>query len=93
MKSMIRHHKFHSFTAQYVMLFLLVATGFFAFNSLTGMPAKQFQVGMVTAAAYLFWGIFHHLSQEDLNWQVVVEYISIAIFGIAVLWMLLAYIY
>ena len=83
--------KAHHYALHYGLLFLLLATGFFAFTNLNGYSERQFQIGVVVILAYLCWGILHHLSDEDLNWKVMIEYAGISIFALSGLWALLFY--
>ena len=90
--------KFHHTRAsahiyEYMILFLLVSTGFLSFLKVGGKPSLQLYTGMVTGVAYILWGIYHHYNNSDLNWKVVIEYTSIGLFGMAALWMLLSYLY
>jgi hypothetical protein len=70
-----------------------MATGFCSFLHASGSQYQQMQVGMVTGLAYIFWGVFHHLYDHDLNWKIVVEYVAIGFLGTSILWLLLNNIY
>jgi len=37
------------------------------------------------AANYFFWSLYHHYKRGDLNLQIIVEYLIIALFGITLL--------
>lgn len=80
----------HHHTLQFVVLLLLLCTGYFSFVKSSGENERQFLIIAVTGTSYAFWGIFHHLYDHDLNWKIVVEYGAIALFGISVLWALLS---
>ena len=67
-------------------------TGFFAFTRLTGNPGEQIKIALMTAVAYAIWGCFHHLYDQDLTWKVVVEYVSLALLGSVLLWLLLTFV-
>lgn len=90
MKTFKEHHNHH--TIQYLILLLIITTGFFSFSNFSGQPQKQIYIGVLTAVSYAVWGIFHHLYDHDLNWKVVVEYISIALTAVVLLWSLLVFI-
>lgn len=81
------HHKSQHQTFHYLILFLLMVTGFATFMHTTGSPDRQLSVGVTTAIAYAMWGIIHHT--PDLNWKIVIEYAALASFGIVMLWILL----
>jgi uncharacterized membrane protein YfcA len=80
-----QHHHIFQFT----LLFLLIATGFFSFVKCFGDSMKQVQIVTLTGVAYAFWGIFHHYYERNLNWKIVIEYCSIALLGISILWALI----
>ena len=67
-------------------------TGFFAFTRLTGNPGEQIKITLMTGLAYAIWGCFHHLYDQDLTWKVVVEYVSLALLGSVLLWLLLTFV-
>ena len=84
-------HKHHHIF-QYSILFLLLITGFFAFTRLTGHRHEQIKIATLTGLAYAVWGCFHHLYDQDLSWKVMIEYVSLALLGSVLLWLLLIYI-
>ncbi|RJR15487.1 hypothetical protein C4579_02160 [Candidatus Microgenomates bacterium] len=65
--------------------------GFFSFIKLTGSPDRQALIGLITALAYVGWGVFHHMHEGDLHWKIVIEYGSLAVFGFATLYALLMF--
>ncbi|MBI4057780.1 hypothetical protein HY405_00440 [Candidatus Microgenomates bacterium] len=66
-----------------VLVGLIVATaaGFILFPY-----DRMFQIALVVALAvsYVTWGIVHHWIHDDLYFEVVLEYLSIAILGSAI---------
>lgn len=84
------HH--HSHLGEYVVLGLLLATGFFSYLKSTGDLAKQMQIGLVIGFAYVVWGYFHHWCMKDLHIKIVIEYVAIALLGLALLWALMFFI-
>lgn len=83
-------HKHHVYS-DYLILFLILAVGLISFTKMTGTPAKQVSIAMITAISYSLWGIFHHVHEGDLHIKIVVEYASLAFFGfvamLALLWL------
>ncbi|MBI4096411.1 MAG: hypothetical protein HY425_01710 [Candidatus Levybacteria bacterium] len=53
---------------------------------------KTFQIGVVivTTFFYVLWGILHHLINHDLHAKIVIEYILIGVFGLALIFFLLS---
>jgi len=60
--------------------------GFFIFSY-----DKPFQFAVVFAASfsYVVWGIVHHHFHHDLYWEVVAEYMAIAMLGVIIAYSLL----
>lgn len=75
----IRQHFIH-----YLILVLIIAIGGIGFLI---SPDKmiRFQVGALTSLAYVFWGIFHHLMENDLKLKIVVEYALIGLLATSLL--------
>lgn len=70
-------------------LFVILGIGVATFFYSRGNPAAQFLTGVVTAVAYVVWGIMHHAAKEDLHAKVVVEYVLIAAISIIVLYIVI----
>ncbi|GEM_PF-431912 len=47
---------------------------------------KQFQAGVAISLAisHVIWGIVHHHIHQDLSLEIVLEYVAVALFGLAV---------
>lgn len=80
---MIKKHIHH--IPHYVPLFgilIVSAYGFYIFSY-----DKLFQMAITIAAAtsYVMWGIVHHSLKKDFSLEVFVEYVSIAILGVVML--------
>ncbi len=52
---------------------------------------KNFQaaVAIATASSYVVWGIIHHMFHRDLHFEVFLEYLAIAILGLAIIFSLI----
>jgi len=77
--------KLHKHTYHYILLSLILLTGLIAFFT-TSEKSLRFFIGVFIAMSYTLWGIFHHYFDKDLNWKIVVEYSSFALFAISALW-------
>lgn len=75
----IKSHFWH-----YAILVLVILIGAIAFFSYPDKMVK-FQIGTLTALAYIFWGIFHHLMENSLNFKIMVEYSLIGLLSIILL--------
>ena len=68
----MRAHYLH-----FLILLGILAGGAWAFFYVRTDRYLQLLVGVATAAAYVLWGIIHHVIQRDLHIKIVVEYILI----------------
>lgn len=74
----------------YIVLFIILVLGFLmAYSNISN---KAFQVGIIisTTFFYILWGIIHHLINHDLHVKIVIEYILIGAFGLAIMFFLLS---
>lgn len=46
---------------------------------------------IAVAVAYVAWGVIHHWRSGDLHPKVVLEYVGIAILGVAIVWSVLLF--
>lgn len=72
-----------------VILVLILLGGVASFLYVAGNQPLQFLVGVITAIAYVAWGIIHHMVRGDLHKKVVVEYSLIGIIAIILLFIVL----
>lgn len=75
------HHIFH-----YLVLTVILIGGITAFFSFRNYPRIQFLIGSAMALSYIIWGIVHHFIDRDLSTKIVIEFVTIAVFVIIVLW-------
>lgn len=73
----------------YISLVLILLLGFLLTSISTSN--RQLQIGVVTLTTlfYVLWGILHHLLNHDLNVKIVIEYVLIGSFGLAIVVFLL----
>jgi len=79
MRKEIKSHFWH-----YAVLILIIFLGGIVFFSYPDKLIK-FKVGILTALAYIFWGILHHLLEANLNAKIMIEYSLIGALAIIVL--------
>ena len=60
-----------------VLLSILVFAVFFFFYFGYNRVAQQ-GIIIATSAAYVLWGVVHHLFAKDFHWRILVEYITVA---------------
>jgi hypothetical protein len=74
------HHLF-----SYLTLFTILGIGSLSFYLYKGAPDNQFLLVVTTSFLYFFWGVMHHLLEDDLHPKIVVEYLFISLLAIFLL--------
>lgn len=80
---MFKSHKIHHPHFLILLLILAIGAGFIIFFSHDRQP--QIASVIATSLAYILWGILHHYKHNDLEIEVVMEYLLIALFGATIL--------
>ncbi len=67
-------------------LSLLLILSFGALGAIL-IPAKQSQMLIISLTTFLYigWGIFHHYLNHDLATKIVIEYVLMGSFGMAIM--------
>jgi hypothetical protein len=60
-------------------LALWLALGLLLFVFLNFSIALQIGVSVIFAAGYVVWGVMHHQLADDLSFEVVLEYLTVAV--------------
>ena len=71
--------------SHFLVLVAILAVGVFTFIYVRPNTTIQLLVGIVTAVAYVLWGLIHHAIQKDLHQKIVVEYLLIGAIAIVLL--------
>jgi hypothetical protein len=69
----------------FLVLLAILSVGIFTFILVRPNTTVQLLVGVVTAGAYVLWGLIHHAIQKDLHQKIVVEYLLIGAIAIVLL--------
>lgn len=69
----------------YIVLFSILFGGGLVFYYVRLDSTMQLIVGVVTAIAYVLWGVIHHLIRKDFHVRIMVEYILMGAIAIIVL--------
>lgn len=72
--------------ASLIGILLISLIGFLAFS---WDPAFQLAIVVASAASYVAWGIVHHAIHRDLYLSVIVEYVTVAIFCVTIVFSLI----
>ena len=67
--------------SHYLMLTLILTLGTVSILLWRFHPILRPLSILTTCAAYVIWGLFHHLSTGTLHRQVVLEYLSLSLLG------------
>lgn len=71
--------------AHTAILFLILGGGITTIVYTNGDRILQLAAGVVTAVAYVLWGVIHHMLTGDLHRKIVIEYLLIGLIAIALL--------
>lgn len=73
----------------YMLLFGILLAGFAGLVLFSYDKNFQAAVAIATAASYVVWGIIHHMFHKDLHFEVFLEYVAIAVLGLAIIFSLI----
>lgn len=80
---MLKSHKIHHPHFLILLFILAIGAGFILF--FTFDRYLQITAVLATSLSYILWGILHHYKHKDLDLEVALEYLLIALFGAAIL--------
>ena len=69
----------------FLVLIGILGAGVLTFIVVAPNTTIQLLVGIITAVAYVLWGLIHHTIQQDLHQKIVVEYLLIGAIAIVLL--------
>lgn len=72
-------------TGHYISLILILSLGILGLSLAYPDRKMQTEIVILTALAYVAWGVFHHRVNHSLRSKIVIEYVLIAALGIAAL--------
>lgn len=80
---MRKHYRIHHPHFIVLLLILILGGTFILFFNYD----RDFQIASVvgTSLAYIMWGVLHHLKHKDLEVEIIMEYLLIALFGATIL--------
>lgn len=83
MKSIAKH------LPHYLTLLGILVLGGAAFILFSYDKAFQIGISIAVAAAYVVWGVVHHLIHRDLHLSVFIEYLLVAALGLVIIFSLI----
>ncbi|MCX6792080.1 MAG: hypothetical protein NT149_03520 [Candidatus Gottesmanbacteria bacterium] len=69
----------------FLVLIAILVAGVLTFIAVRPNTTIQLFVGIITAVAYVLWGLTHHAIKKDLHQKVMVEYLLIGVIAIVLL--------
>ena len=48
----------------------------------------QLSVAVASAAAYIAWGVVHHILHKDFQFEILLEYLAVAVLGLTIIFTL-----
>lgn len=80
-RSLLSLREIKTHFCHYLILLLIISCGGAVFLT-TSEKTVKFQAAALIGLGYIFWGIFHHLSEGNFNWKIMVEYTLIGLISI-----------
>lgn len=77
------HHLPH-----YLSLFGILFVGFAGLILFSYDKYFQLSIAMASAAAYVAWGVVHHILHKDYQFEIFLEYLAVAILGLTIIFSL-----
>jgi hypothetical protein len=69
----------------FLVLIAILSAGVLTFIVVRPNTTIQLLIGIITAVAYVLWGLIHHTIQKDLHQKIVIEYLLIGAIAIVLL--------
>lgn len=83
MKKFVKHLS-HS-----LLLIGILLSGFIGLILFSYDKNLQFLIAVFVAGFYVIWGIVHHYHNKDFHWEVLFEYLAIAVLGLTIIFTLI----
>ncbi len=62
----------------FIILAVILGSGLFGLYYFRFLIQSQIIISLSLGLAYILWGVFHHLRQNDLHFKVFLEYLAIS---------------
>lgn len=73
----------------YMLLIGILFAGFAGLVLFSYDKNFQMAVAIALSASYVAWGVVHHSIHKDLHFEVVLEYLAMAVLGLAIIFSLI----
>jgi hypothetical protein len=83
MKSFVKH------LPHFLSLFGILIAGFAGLVLFSYDKNFQLSIAVAAAAAYVAWGVVHHILHKDFHFEMFLEYLAVAILGLTIIFSLI----
>lgn len=83
MSSFVKH------IPHYLTLFGILFAGFAGLILFSYDKNFQLSIAVAAASAYVAWGIVHHILHKDFHFEIILEYLAVAILGLTIIFSLI----
>jgi hypothetical protein len=83
MKSFVKH------LPHYLSLFGILFAAFAGLVLFSYDKNFQLSIAVAAASAYVAWGVVHHILHKDFHFEILLEYLAVAILGLTIIFSLI----
>jgi hypothetical protein len=83
MKSFLKH------LPHYLSLYGILFAGFAGLILFSYDKNFQLSIAVASASGYVAWGVVHHILHKDFHFEVLLEYLAVAILGLTIIFSLI----
>lgn len=83
MRSFVKH------LPHFLSLFGILIAGFAGLVLFSYDRNFQLSIAVAAAAAYVAWGVVHHILHKDFHFEIFLEYLAVAILGLTIIFSLI----
>lgn len=83
MKSFVKH------LPHYLTLYGIIFAGFIGLILFSYDKYFQLSIAVAAASAYVSWGVIHHILHKDFHFEILLEYLAVAVLGLTIIFSLI----
>lgn len=81
--------KFFKHLSHSMLLIGILLAGFTGLILFSYNKNAQVLISILTSACYVLWGVVHHKHNKDFHWEVLLEYLAVALLGLTIIFTLI----
>ena len=81
--------KFFKHLSHSLLLVGILMAGFIGLILFSYDKNAQVLISVLTASGYVIWGVIHHTHNRDFHWEILMEYLAVAILGLTIIFTLI----